>query len=243
MIKHFLKLFVVLLSLGLATSCDYEDDFQNPDYVSLQFAPAAGTNVGVEVGGTTNYDVKVYSANITNQDRTFNVVVLPTTTLSAGAYTVPGTVTIPGGTNEGTLSISVSDVELGLAGKSLFLGLEADPSFTAGSPLRINVARVCPGKEFVVAFVFDGYASETAWNLKDASGTTVVTGGGYRDGLASTSRSLCLAQGTYTFTVTDSFGDGLTYPNLGSITLSYAGAVLETISGDYGDGTSVEITF
>lgn len=243
MIKHFLKLFVVLLSLGLATSCDYDDDFENPDYVSLQFAPAAGQNVGVEVGGTTNYDVKVYSANITDQDRVFNVNVLPTTTLSSGAYTVPATVTIPGGTNEGTLSISVSDVELGLAGKSLFLGLGSDPSFTTGSPLRINVARVCPGKEFVVAFVFDGYASETSWNLKDSAGATVVSGGGYADGLGSTSRSLCLAQGTYTFTVADSYGDGLTYPNLGSITISYAGSVLETISGDYGEGTSVEITF
>lgn len=243
MIKHFLKLFVLLLSLGLVTSCDHDDEIAQPDYVSLQYSPSAGENVGVEVGGTTNYDVKVYSAKIANQDQTYNVVVLPTSTLSAAGYNVPATVTIPAGSNEGTLSISVSDIGLGVAGKTLLLGLEANPSYSIGAPVKLNVARVCPGKELVLAFVFDGYASETAWTLKDAAGVTVVSGSGYKDGLATLNRSLCLAQGTYTFAVTDSFGDGLTYPNLGSITISYAGTVLETISGDYGDGTSVEFTF
>lgn len=244
MIKHFLKLFVVLLSLGLVTSCDYDEEFEKPDYVSLQFSPG-GANVGVEVGGSNNYDVKIYSANITNQDRTFNIVVLPTTTLSADAYTVPATVTIPGGTNEATLSISVSDIGLGVAGKRLFLGIEEQPGFSVGSPVRINVSRVCPGKEFVVEFVFDGFAEETSWSLVDANGETVVSvpAGTYARGTAGVSRSLCIAPGTYTFNVGDSFGDGLTYPTLGSITLSYAGEVLEEISGDFGEGTSVEVTF
>lgn len=245
MIKHFLKLFVVLLSLGLVTSCDYDDEIANPDYVSLQFSPAAGENIGVEIGGSTNYDVKVYTANITNQDRTFNVNVLPTTTLSAAGYTVPGTVTIPAGSNEGTLAISVSDADLGVAGKSLFLGIEEQPGFSVGAPVRLNVVRVCPGKEFVVTFVFDGYAEETSWSLVDASGATVVSvaAGTYKRGTAGLSKSICIAQGTYTFNVADVYEDGLTYPNLGSITLSYAGVVLEEISGDFGAGTSVDVTF
>ncbi|WP_034918913.1 hypothetical protein [Gillisia sp. CAL575] len=235
MIKHFLKLFVVLLSLGLVTSCDYDDEIANPEYVSLQFSPTAGENVGVEVGGSTNYDVKVYSANIKNEDRTFNVVVLPTTTLGASGYTVPGTVTIPGGTNEGTLSISVSDVGLGVAGKSLFLGLEADPSFTAGSPVRLNVARVCPGKEFVVNLTLDAYPSETGWELIDSDGVTVL-----KVTTATATRSLCIASGTYTFILTDSYGDGIAD---GGATLTYAGEVLATLSGDFGTETSVEVTF
>ncbi len=245
MIKHFLKLFVLLLSLGLVTSCDHDDEIAQPDYVSLQYSPAAGENVGVEVGGTTNYDVKVYSAKIANQDQTYNVVVLPNSTLAAAGYNVPATVTIPAGSNEGTLSISVSDIGLGVAGKTLFLGIEADPSYSIGAPVRFNVARVCPGKEFVVAFVFDGYAEETSWSLVESSGATVISvpAKTYARGTASVSRSLCVAPGTYTFNVADSFGDGLTYPNLGSITISYAGVVLEEISGDFGEGTSVEVTF
>ena len=237
MIKHFLKLFVLILSLGLVTSCDHDDEIAKPEYVSLQFSPAAGTNVGVEVGGTTNYDVKVYSANTKNEDRTFNVVVLSTSTLGASGYTVPGTVTIPSGTNEGTLSISVSDVGLGVAGKTLFLGIEADPSFSTGAPVRINVARVCPGKEFVVSLTFDAYPSETGWELIDSDGVSVIN---VPDGKATASRSLCLSNGTYTFILRDQYGDGIVD---GGATLSYAGEVLATVDGDFEDDTSVEVTF
>lgn len=233
MIKHFLKLFVVLLSLGLVTSCDYDDEIESPDYVSLEFSPAAGTNVGVEVGGSTNYDVKVYTANITNQDRTYNVNVLSSTTLSADGYTVPATVTIPGGANEGTLGITVSDIGLGVAGKSLFLGIENEPGFSVGTSLRINVARVCPGKEFVVSLTLDAYPGETSWDLEDSDGNNILT--------ASSSRSLCLPSGTYTFILKDSFGDGIFN---GGATLSYAGTVLATIDGNnFEDKTSVEVSF
>lgn len=236
MIKHFLKLFVVLLSLGLVTSCDHDDEIPNPNYVSLQFAPATGQNVGVEVGGTTGYDVKVYSANITNQDRTYNINVLATTTLSADGYTVPGTVTIPGGTNEGAFSISVSDIGLGVAGKSLFLGLEQDPGFSVGAPVRINVVRVCPGEEFVVDLVFDAYPEETGWELIDSDGNSVIS----VSGTATAKRSLCLPSGTYTFILKDSYGDGIAD---GGATLSYAGVVLATLSGDFKSETSVEVSF
>jgi hypothetical protein len=235
MIKHFLKLFVVLLSLGLVTSCDYDDEIANPDYVSLQFSPG-GENVGVEVGGSTNYDVKVYSANITNQDRTYNVNVLPTTTLSADGFTVPATVTISGGTNEGTLGISVSDIGLGVAGKKLFLGLEQEPGFSVGAPVAINVARVCPGKEFVVDLVFDAYPGETGWELIDSDGISVIS----INGTATATRSLCLPNGTYTFILKDSYGDGIVD---GGATLTYAGVVLATVSGDFEEESSVEVSF
>jgi len=235
MIKHFLKLFVVLLSLGLVTSCDHDDEIAQPDYVSLQFSPTAGENIGVEVGGTTNYDVKVYSAKVASQDQTYNVVVLPTSTLAASGYSVPATVTIPAGSNEGTLSISVSDIGLGVAGKSLFLGIEADPSFSTGAPVRFNVARVCPGKEFVVALTLDAYPGETGWELLDADGVSVL-----KVTAATATRSLCLPSGTYTFILTDSYGDGIFD---GGATLSYAGEVLATVSGDFASETSVEVTF
>ncbi len=235
MIKHFLKLFVLLLSLGLVTSCDHDDEIAQPDYVSLQYSPSAGENVGVEVGGTTNYDVKVYSAKIANQDQTYNVVVLPNSTLSAAGYNVPATVTIPAGSNEGTFSISVSDIGLGVAGKTLLLGIEADPSYSIGAPVKFNVARVCPGKEFVVNLTLDAYPGETGWELKDADGVSVI-----KVTTATATRSLCLPSGTYTFILTDSYGDGIFE---GGATLIYAGEVLATVSGDFGTETSVEVTF
>lgn len=233
--KKYLILLLAVVSMPLFTGCESEEDFAPLNYVTLQSAPAAGQNVGVEVGGTTNYEVKVYTANITDQDRTFNVMVLPTSTLGAEGYTVPATVTIPGGTNEGTLSISVSDIGLGLAGKTLFLGLESEPGLSTGSPLRINVARVCPGSEFVVDLVFDAYPGETGWELLDAEGNSVIS----VNGNATASRSLCLPSGTYTFILKDSYGDGIVD---GGATLSYAGTVIATVSGDFASETSVEIS-
>lgn len=234
--KHFLKLFIVLLSLGLVTSCDYDDEIENPDYVSLEFYPATGRNVGVDVGSSANYDVKVYTANITDQDRTFNVNVLSTSTLAAEGYEVPATVTVPGGTNEGSFSISVSDVGLGVLGKSLFLGIQQEPGFSTGAPVRLNVSRLCPGNEFVIDVVLDAYPGETGYELFDSDGNSVVK----VSASPAPSRSLCLPPGTYTFFLRDSYGDGI--PG-GGATLSYAGEVLATVSGDFTTETSVEVSF
>ncbi len=57
----------------------------------------------------------------------------------------------------------------------------------------------------------DNYGSETTWTLKNASGTTVASGGAYQDGQSGTTISddFCLADGCYTFRINDSYGDGI----------------------------------
>lgn len=242
--KKYLLLLTVLFSTVLFVGCQYDDDISEPNYVSLEFKKG-GANVGVDIGGSASYDVMVYSANTSNSDREFSVNVDVSSTLSAEAYTVPATVTIPGGSNEGMFSVQVSDVDLGLTGKKLLLNIEKEAGLSVGTPFQINVSRTCVGKEFVVAFVFDGYASETSWSIADASGTVLVSvaAGTYKDGDATASKSLCLDQGTYTFSVKDVYEDGLTYPNEGSVTLSYAGNELVVIPGNFDAGTSVEVTF
>lgn len=242
MVKILKLYFSILLVATVLVSCDFDDSIENPNYVSFEENSAA---VGVDVGGSSTYDVKVYAANVTGSDRQVGVVVDASSTLAASAYTVPASVTIPAGSNEAVLSVEVSDVDLGLTGKSLVLNLEETADLYSGDGLAISVNRTCVGKEFVIDFAFDGYASETSWSITDSDGNVLVNvpRGTYADGTASVSRSLCLPQGDYTFTVADSFGDGLTYPNLGSITISYAGTLLTTIDGNYGDGTSVDVSF
>lgn len=238
--KHILFLFFAFSALAFV-GCDSEDDFTPPSFVNFGGESA---NVGVEVGGTATHEITVYTANITSGDRVFNLLANEATTLDASAYTIPATVTVPGGTNEATFTVDVGDKNLGLLGKKLIIDLEGTSEVAASTtPYSISVTRTCVGREFVISLEFDGYASETSWELLDSDGNVVVTGGGYEDGTASASRSLCLDQGTYTFTVTDSYGDGLTWPNTGSITFSYAGEVITELSGDYGYGTSIEITF
>ncbi|MBN1250904.1 MAG: PKD domain-containing protein [Bacteroidales bacterium] len=57
----------------------------------------------------------------------------------------------------------------------------------------------------------DNYPEETSWTLKTSTGSTVASGGTYgnmADGSIVTS-SNCLAVGCYTFTINDTYGDGI----------------------------------
>ena len=234
---NILIAFLIVASFG---ACNYDDDFTPPNFVTFEQGPL---NVGVDLGGSTTREVTLYTGNVTSNDRTFNINVGSATTLEAAGYNVPSSVTVPGGSNEATFNVDISDVNLGLAGKTLVLQLQQESGLTVGAPLTMNISTTCVGREFVIDFEFDGYASELSWGIADAEGNMLITGGGYADGAERASRSLCLESGTYTFYVADAYGDGLTFPNVGSITLSYAGEVLAEIDGDYGEGTSVEVSF
>lgn len=69
----------------------------------------------------------------------------------------------------------------------------------------------CTGNEVILSIKFDNYPAETAWSLKNANGTTVASGGTYgsQSGGSTISETLCLADGCYTFTITDTYGDGI----------------------------------
>jgi len=235
MIKQYFNIIVAIFTLALVTGCDHDEPTFEPSFASLEFAPG-GQNVGVELGGSTSYDVNVYTGNIVGTDREFTINVGGASTLDPNGYTVPSTVTVPAGSNEGSFTVQVSDFNLGLTGKTLILNLAKQEDVSIGDPLRLNVATVCPGKEFVIDFVLDAYPGETGYTLVNAAGETVVS----VSGSPATSRSLCLPSGTYTFNLTDSYGDGISD---GGVTLSYAGNVIATIDGDFGSETSVEISF
>ncbi len=81
----------------------------------------------------------------------------------------------------------------------------------------------CTTNNLTLTITFDNYPEETSWTLKNSSGTTVASGGPYGsqpDGSTLT-QSLCQPNGCYTFTMNDSYGDGMccTYGS-GSYTLS-----------------------
>ncbi len=81
---------------------------------------------------------------------------------------------------------------------------------------------------------FDRYAEETSWEITDSQGNVVYAGGEYDhygEG-AVLSLSLCLSDGDYTFTMLDSYGDGMccTYGN-GSYKLGGLNGS-ELLSGD-----------
>jgi hypothetical protein len=61
---------------------------------------------------------------------------------------------------------------------------------------------------FRLEVLFDNYPQETSWDLKTPSGSMIASGSGY-DNMSSYAENVCLDDGVYTFTIYDSYGDGI----------------------------------
>ncbi|MEM8886530.1 MAG: T9SS type A sorting domain-containing protein, partial [Bacteroidota bacterium] len=92
----------------------------------------------------------------------------------------------------------------------------------------------------------DGYASEVSWTLKNSSGTTVLSSDPYGSSENNTlvKDSLVSAtEGTYTFNIQDSYGDGLCCSNSGYYQLRLDGnIVVGPVSGNYGSTATHTVT-
>ncbi len=88
-----------------------------------------------------------------------------------------------------------------------------------------------------VSITFDNYPEETSWNIKNSSGATVASGGTYGsqpDG-STINIPVSLSAGNYTFTINDSYGDGIccSYGN-GSYTLRDSDNTVLASGGSFG---------
>ena len=90
----------------------------------------------------------------------------------------------------------------------------------------------------VLTLLTDNYGSETSWALTDGSGSTVASGSGYANNTTYT-ETFSLAAGCYTFTINDSYGDGIccSYGN-GSYSLDEGSTNLGS-GGSFGSSESV----
>lgn len=90
----------------------------------------------------------------------------------------------------------------------------------------------CYGEDVVLTITFDNYPQETSWTLKDANGTTVASqqySTSNPDGSTVTQTFSGLDAGDYTFTISDSYGDGIccSYGN-GSYSLKSGSTTFKT---------------
>jgi len=70
----------------------------------------------------------------------------------------------------------------------------------------------CETGDITLTITFDNYPEETAWTLKDSGGATIASASyssANPDGSTVTETFSNLAADTYTFTITDSYGDGI----------------------------------
>ena len=66
----------------------------------------------------------------------------------------------------------------------------------------------CADNTVNLALTTDNYGEETSWQITNAQGIAVASGGGY-SGNNSYTEQACLADGNYTFSIFDSYGDGI----------------------------------
>ncbi|MAT53216.1 MAG: hypothetical protein CMN32_01965 [Saprospirales bacterium] len=94
---------------------------------------------------------------------------------------------------------------------------------TATGSYTVEDQTPCSQNALTLTIVLDNYPEETSWEITDDAGTVVASSGGtygsYADG-AIVTENICLADGCYTFTIFDVYGDGIccSYGN-GSYTL------------------------
>ncbi|AZZ99739.1 endonuclease [Pseudoalteromonas sp. R3] len=80
------------------------------------------------------------------------------------------------------------------------------PSGTTGTPPPTG--GTCQANALTFNLTTDKYGEETSWVIKNASNTTVASGKNYGASQNYT-ENLCLTDGSYTFTISDSYGDGI----------------------------------
>ncbi|MCX2743528.1 endonuclease [Mangrovivirga sp. M17] len=92
----------------------------------------------------------------------------------------------------------------------------------------------CLETEITLSLTTDNYGYETSWILKDQStGATISSGSQYQSNKSYT-ESFCLPDGDYSFTIYDSYGDGICcFYGYGSYSLDYNGQTIVS-GGDFG---------
>ena len=231
--KKIFNISFIFFAFILLQNCEEENGPTSLDYVS--FAKSA-YSTGVDVGGSTTFDIVVYTANKVGSDKTFNVTVdAAGTTAAAGSYTVPSTVTVPAGTNEGVLTVALSDVNLGIGVNKLVIKFTDNEGFFVGGSTALSYIQNCTE----VTGTFDirfNYGEEASWNIKDSLGGIIASGSytGSTSAYTTLSIPITLCAGrSYTLTTTDSYGDG--WGATGSYSLTIGGVVKVSGNGSLMD--------
>ena len=87
---------------------------------------------------------------------------------------------------------------------------------------------------FVTIFT-DPYPEETTWTITDSNDNTVASGGPYLGDNTEYNLELCLKKDScYTFTINDSYGDGIFSPGTYEITNSFGSVLASMITNDFG---------
>ena len=238
--KTIIKTFLVLLVSVSLFNCEDTLEPSALDYIAF------GTDkysTGVDPGGATTFDIPVYTAKVYSAATTFNVTV-DGAKAAAGSYDVPASVSIAAGSNEGVLTVSLSDVNLGIGINEITINFKDEAGSYHGESTTLAYVQNCTEIIATLDLSFDRWGSEVYWEIRDSLDGLVVSTGGYPDTGAGTTTTdsvaitLCAGR-SYTFLALDAYGDGWG----GDYTLTIGGVVKFTGDGSTLDTTGVSIDF
>ncbi|MDL5028053.1 endonuclease [Vibrio sp. TMPB1044] len=108
-------------------------------------------------------------------------------------------------------------------------------------PTETPPTQSCNDTSATLTLVTDNYGSETSWSLKNSVSQTLYSGSDYQSNTIN-EVEMCLADGSYTLEVSDSYGDGMCCSvGNGSYSLSVNGTVVAS-GGDFQASQSTEFT-
>ncbi|MCT4347261.1 endonuclease [Vibrio splendidus] len=108
-------------------------------------------------------------------------------------------------------------------------------------PTETPPTQSCNDTSAALTLVTDNYGSETSWSLKNSVSQTLYSGSDYQSN-TNNEVGMCLADGSYTLEVSDSYGDGMCCSvGNGSYSLSVNGTVVAS-GGDFQASQSTEFT-
>lgn len=154
-------------------------------------------------------------------------------------------VTLANTSVNGTLTVNVTAANGGADQRATN---DSDTKAFAGSSASVNYHNFTT---FKYTLIGDRYGAETTWNLKNAAGTILYSGGPYTNLNTNTTQTLVNnvtwtlpANGCYTFTINDSFGDGIDGGyGVGSYSITAnSGAIIVANGGTFGNTESKVFT-
>ncbi|MDO1499713.1 hypothetical protein Q2T40_06155 [Winogradskyella maritima] len=247
--KNIIKYISLSIAACFIVACEEDNDVllgldtdsfvQFSDYRAVSVVENSGDVIEVTaiLGGPQSQDVTV----------NFNV------DGGAGRYSLSSTsVSIPAGQTSGTVTFTAIDDDDINGDVDIVISLDPNSTLPVGiagaggegsSKTITIIDDNVPCNDYLVSVTTDRWGSENSWEITDSSGAVVASDGPYQDGPAGFTATydtmVTLADGCYTFTMFDSYGDGM-----GTGTYSVACGSLVAASGgpDLANGNSSEST-
>ena len=209
--KKYYKLFALLTVAAFLFNCEQDNDSDLSNFVGFEEGPLS---YDVAADATKTIEIIVAASETSSSDRSYAVMVDEDLSTLSSVYSVPSTVTIPSGTNVGTLAITVTDNEnLGYIAQKLVIDFIDEAGKNYGEAITLNIVQECLDTLVRLSLELDTWPDETTWEIYDLSGapTVIFSGGPYinpDDDFAELDYDFCLASGQYGVVVYDSYGDG-----------------------------------